>query len=308
MDTARIRSKLSELFHDAPDSFTGLARLGDGISNTSYLFAYGGERYVVRVTGDCGDPVRDGAVLDKLLAERDIYRALAASGAAYADELVYFDPFAGIKVTRYIANTRYPDMADPDDVARCARLLRRVHDSGIETDAVFDLMEVFLEDEARVRGAVDPGVHLRDYEGTRALALERYLESVDEFPRRFNHIDPIKYNFLFTSADDRLIDFEYSRMASPMVDLAAFSVYHKLSAAMIETVLRAYLGREPSDGERHSLYGYLPLESIFSALWYLERLDEGGDMRANMEACYACALLYAEEARRDGDPLHAEEA
>jgi thiamine kinase-like enzyme len=157
-------------------------------------------------------------------------------------------------------------------------------------------MERFLEDEKRVSAKASPDEHMNGYGVLRAEAIAAYDGLKDVFAPSFNHIDPIKYNFLFTRERDYLIDFEYSCMASPMIDIAAFAVYHKLSVALVDGLMNAYLGHAPSSGEKKSLYRYLALEGLFSALWYLERLDEGVGMKNNMDQCYRCARQYVREA------------
>jgi thiamine kinase-like enzyme len=264
--------------------------LGDGISNASWLCRVGAEAYVLRVTSE------PQLQKDKLTAEGRVYEQLRRAGASFADELVHFDADRGLKVTRYIGDVRYPDLSDEADIARCAALLRRVHESGIRTDESFDLSERFIESERAARAKADPSRHMEGYTRFRNEALAIYAGGGDAFRHRFCHIDPIRFNFLLGPGGDRLIDFEYSAMASPMIDIAAFVVYHKLRADLIEVLLRAYLGRAPEPRERASLARYLPLEGLYSALWYLERLEEGTEMKMYMDESYASARAYAREA------------
>jgi thiamine kinase-like enzyme len=288
-----MKDKLAGIFAVSADSVGVLSPLSDGISNASYRFRIGADSYVVRVSeGDAAGQ------REKLESELRIYRELKRHGVRGTDELVYFNVDEGIKITRYIKNARYPDISDPADVVRCVALLKNVHDSGIVVDAAFDLMELFLREEEIVRVKTTPARHMPGYEEARVAAVALYGEFDDVFPHRFNHIDPIKYNFLFTPEQDYIIDFEYSCMASPMIDLAAFVVYGRLSPPFADGLLRAYLGRCPSAVEKRSLYRYLALEGLYAALWYLERLNDGAKMKRNMDSCYGCAAAYAKEAKR----------
>jgi thiamine kinase-like enzyme len=222
---------------------------------------------------------------------------LAEHSVRGTDEIVYFNVDEGVKITRYIEGARYPDAFDPLDIGRCVALLKNIHESGIVVAGAFDLMEHFLEYETRVSVKASPGEHMSGYGALRAEAVAAYNGLKDIFTPCFNHIDPIKYNFLFTRKQDYLIDFEYSCMASPMIDIAEFAIYHKLSIKRIDGLMSAYLGHIPSSNEKKSLYRYLALDGLYLALWYLERLDEGAKMRRNMNQCYRCALRYVKETR-----------
>jgi thiamine kinase-like enzyme len=279
-----VKCEVAEYFHAEPSSFHDFQYLCDGISNSSFKFTFCGGQYVVRF------PKSDEDQSEKLFREQRTYSLLLDAGATYTDELLYFDIGKGIKLTRYIVGSRYPDIGDSRDVQRAIRLLRYVHDSGIVTDVKFDLMESFLEDERKLH--LDPVEHMPGYAKAREEAIAIYDRLSDHYSPVFNHIDPIKYNFLLTPEKDYLIDFEYSAMTTPMIDLAAFAIYHKFSNEQVNEMLLAYHGREVTEDDRNALYKYLGVEGLFSAIWYLDRLEEGGDMQSNMKDCYACALAY----------------
>jgi thiamine kinase-like enzyme len=101
---------------------------------------------------------------------------------------------------------------------------------------------------------------------------------------------------LLTRRGDYLIDFEYSAMASPMIDLATFVAYGEYTVKQAYRALERYMGRESTKKDRDSLFKYLPLVSMYASIWYLERIEEGPDMKRNMTACFAMAEEYLEEA------------
>jgi thiamine kinase-like enzyme len=275
---------LAGYFHTAPNSLRDFQYLCDGISNSSYKFSYGGGQFVVRF------PIGDEDQSEKLFREQHTYSLLAEAGLKNTDELLYFDIGKGVKLTKYISGAHYPDTDNASDVERCVRLLREVHDASIVTDVKFDLMESFLFDENRLH--LDPDEHMPGYAQARGDAIAIYENLNDFHAPVFNHIDPIKYNFLLTDTKDYLIDFEYSSMTTPMIDLAAFAIYNKFSNDQVNEMLQAYHGREIFAEDRDALYKYLGVEGLYSAIWYLDRLEEGGDMKKNMDDCYACALAY----------------
>jgi thiamine kinase-like enzyme len=289
-ETQRLSRELAEVFSAHPENFRELIPLSGGISNTSYRFEYRGAVFVVRVSA------KSENLQAKLRREQEIYTLLSRHRVNKTDEPVYFSVNSGVKVTKFIHGTRHPDPENPGDMARCMSLLKSVHDSGVELEDSFDLEACFFSEESRLRSLSGLCPYLPDYNDIRAGALEIYRRAEDIFPVRFGHIDPIKYNFLFTSGKDYLIDFEYSGMASPMIDLAAFAVYNSLSNTQIDRMLRFYLGHDAGRGERNSLYKYLSLMGLYSAIWYAGRIGDNNDMAEKMETCYKCAAAYSGKA------------
>jgi thiamine kinase-like enzyme len=294
MDIRQIKNKLAEIHADQEEAFRGFVSLGDGKSNDSYKYAYRGGEYVIRL------PKENRPAPERYAAEREIYGLLERHRTEGVDELVYFDPSQGIKITRYIDGARYPDTGNAGDVDRCLSALKRIHRSGITAPEEFVLIKRFEENESELLKKLKPEDYLKGYEAARDKAMRAYAGRIDAFAPCFNHLDPIKYNFLLTPRGDYLIDFEYSAMASPMLDLAAFAVYGEYTAEQAYRALERYMGGGIAKKDRDALFKYLPLESIYAAIWYLERIEEGPDMEKNMTACFAMAGEYLEEAGEGG--------
>jgi thiamine kinase-like enzyme len=290
MDIRQIKNKLAEIHADNQEAFCGFAHLADGKSNDSYKYVYRGGEYVIRL------PKANRPAPERHAAEREIYGLLERHRAEGVDELVYFDPSQGIKITRYIGGARYPDTNNAGDMDRCLSALKKIHLSGIAAPEEFVLIERFEENESRLLTKLKPEDYLKGYEEMRDKAMRAYSGRIDAFMPCFSHLDPIKYNFLLTPRGDYLIDFEYSAMASPMIDLAAFAIYGEYTAEQACRALERYMGGGSAKKDRDSLFKYLPLESIYASIWYLERIAEGPDMEKNMTACFAMAGEYLEEA------------
>lgn len=292
MDIHQIKEKLAEIYSESPESFCGFEHLSDGKSNNSYRYTYRDGEYVIRVPKD------SIAQHERYLTEKTIYDLLENHKLSGVDELVHFDIVQGIKITKYIDNARYPDTNDNGDVKRCITALRNIHLSGIVTSNEFKLKDLFESDESRIRGKLDIENYLNGYEMIRDKAMLVYSKRADMFAPCFNHIDPIKYNFLLTEHGDYLIDFEYSMMASPMIDLAAFAVYAEYTYVQALSMIENYLGEKCTPLQIDSLLKYLPLESLYSSIWYLERIEEGEDMEKNMTNCFNITKAYISEAEK----------
>jgi thiamine kinase-like enzyme len=289
VDDRPLKSVLADIFGESEEAFSSFSPLTDGISNNSYKFLYGGSAYVLRITGGNVDEGQR----EKLKWERLTYTLLRETGIPCIDRLIHFNAEAGIKITAYISGARYPDMERNADVKRCVKLLKNIHNSGIFMARRFDIGECFAKEDALAKRRVK--AYLPGYAAVRERAIALFDACSDVFPPVFCHIDPIKYNFLFGETRDYLIDFEYSGMASPMIDLAAFSVYQGYNPHRTKKLLGLYLGRTPLRSETRSLFRYLGIEGLYSVLWYLNRPNGNENTKKTIRLCYGRVLEYIAE-------------
>jgi thiamine kinase-like enzyme len=203
-----------------------------------------------------------------------------------------------VKITRYIPHARYPDVFDETDIGRCMALLRRIHGLPARAATTFDLRAVFTEAAAKID--FDAGAYLNGYDRIAAEATSLFETLPVGREQSYCHLDPIKYNFLFSDRPgnrDRMIDFEYAGLSDPFLDLATFAVYNGYKPDLSHTMFSLYLGRSPKAEERRALNVFIALEGLYSAIWYLERLVHGAAVspdkeRAFMRASYSSACAH----------------
>jgi len=271
-----VMSTIAEVFSIELSEITGIRPMEEGMTNRSFVFEVGGESYVYR---------QPGLGSERLISrthEKKNYELMEPYDLT--DEIIYFDGDSGIKITRYY-HARVGDPYDDDDLVVMMDMLREIHAKNIQTDHKFDVAErieyyealanerdsILFEDYAVVRGWADELIAFRD-----ALAM----------PESLSHIDYIFANVLFLQDGTiRVIDWEYSGMADPIIDVAMFAIYTYYTKEEIDKLLRLYLKREPTRMEEARLYMYVALSAFTWSIWteYKQGLgDDFGDYALEM--------------------------
>ena len=179
-----------------------------------------------------------------------------------------------------------------DDIASCMALLRKLHQSELTVEHHFNLRErinfyeklcqhhelLLFEDYTEVRGWMN---HLLD----RVERLNR--------PCCLSHIDSVADNFLFLpDGTVRLIDWEYSAMHDPLIDISMCSIYSYYDAEELDRLLEVYLERIPTPEERIATYAYAALGGFLWCLWAVFKSTEGEEFGEYTIIMYHYAKHY----------------
>ena len=263
---AAFKTKESEI-HD-------IRRLKAGMTNNSWLFSLRGRSYICRIPGEG---------TDKLINrhnEAAVYKAVAPLGITETVDAFIED--SGYKISEFYEDSRNADFANETDLKYCMIKLRSLHESGIRVEHDFDIrrMILFYED-------LCGEVSFHDYEEMKSRR-DALLSWADEHhaPKVLSHIDPVQDNFLFLKGADisdterdmsliKLIDWEYSGMCDPMMDLGMCAIYSYMNEQQAEHMMQYYFGRAPKESERQLVYAYMALGGLLWALWGLYKESLG---------------------------------
>ena len=240
---------------------TGITLLKKGMTNRSFLFSCRGKQYIMRIPGEGTDQLIDRQ------KEAASYRAIRDRDLC--DRIVYINPENGYKITEYMTGARVCDAENPEDVRKCMAFLRRFHDLDLQVDHSFDLYGQMEFYESLWQG--NPSV-FRDYAETkkRVTNLRPFLEANSRSPR-LTHIDAVPDNFLFCRDGDGerllLIDWEYSGMQDPDVDIAMFAIYAMYSREQADALIDAYYPEGCSEETRYKVYGYMAVCGLLWSNW-----------------------------------------
>lgn len=257
---------ISKVFRVPESEIRGIRILKAGMTNHSFLFETCGKSCICRIPGEGTDKLIDRK------QEGCVYEAVRDLGLS--EEVLYFDPATGYKISSYYENSRTADLSSDADRKACMALLRKLHASGIRVPHSFDLRERIGFYEGLCLGS--GGIPFEDYASVYAL-MDRLLSWIDSLkrPSVLAHIDSVATNFLFTERDGlRLIDWEYAGMADPLTDIAMCAIYSYFTREEADGLLAEYLGRAPEEEETLLVYAYMALGGFLWALWavYKENL------------------------------------
>lgn len=243
---------VSKVFSIKESDIVNIKCLKAGMTNKSWYFCvsdtpetpekYRGRAFICRIPG----PGTEKLINRK--QEGEVYKAVTELGIT--EELVYFDPQNGYKISRFYNGARNADYSNRQELKACMTLLKKLHNSGIELDHEFDFRKELLQYEKDIRD-VNSQVPFEDYPVVRMQAEEvlEWLDSLNR-PKTIAHIDSVKDNFIFTDEGLRMIDWEYAGMADPLVDLAMAAIYSYMSYEEVKELINIYSSAPESiDGD-----------------------------------------------------------
>ncbi len=238
-----------------------ISTLKKGMTNRSFLFECG-KKYIMRIPGEGTDRLIDRR------QEYSIYQILAGKGIG--ENIIYMNPINGYKITEFFQGARCCDPYNMDDVKECMAKLRVLHDMKLKVEHEFDLYgkielyESFWNGERSV---------YRDYEETKrkVYLLKPFIDQCSK-DKCLTHIDAVPDNFLFIHSDNgteqtMLIDWEYSGMQDPHVDLAMFSVYSFYSKEHIDKLIDIYFQGRCELETRIKIYCYVAICGLLWSNW-----------------------------------------
>ena len=256
---SRAMALISEVFQVPESEITGIECLKAGMTNRSFLFRIKGKAYICRIPGEGTEKLIDRR------AEGESYRAIAPLGLA--EELIYFNPENGYKISVYYEDARSADPESEADLRACMEVLKKLHRAPCRVSQRFDLGEriAFYESLCLEKGEIP----FLDYAEVREK-MNRLLSWIHglQRPETLSHIDPVYANFLFTGEGIRLIDWEYAGMADPLIDFAMATIYAKKDFAYAKRLLDYYGDTDvPRERAEQLVIAYMALGGFLWALW-----------------------------------------
>lgn len=254
---SKLISFIAEIFSTVPEDITNIAILKKGMTNDSFKFEFQNKDYMVRIPGVGTDEIINRK------QEYDVYQLLM--DFEVSDKVLYFNPNNGLRVTEYWDNARECNPKDLNDVRICINKLKELHDLNLKVDHDFDLFEK-IEHYESLREGKD-SVHLDYMEVKEKMyELKRYIDTLAR-KNILSHIDSVPNNFLIFDKEVRLIDWEYSGMHDPDIDIAMFAVSAGYNKKEIDKLIEIYFSQAYSQEIKIKIYAYVALCGFLWSNW-----------------------------------------
>lgn len=256
-----------------------------GMTNDSYVFDIEDGKFIIRLPGPGSEE------LINRQQEYEVYQLLKGTGIT--DEVIYFDPITGVKITRFIPQARVCNPFSEKDIAESLSLLKKVHDLRLEVEHFFDPFERLEYYESLLEGR---GSKYSDYKELKEKIRRIYQWTLTQ-PRDIvlAHIDPVADNFLFTPADEiTLIDWEYAAMQDRDIDVAMFVVYSLLNKEQIDRVIEIYQAGNRDELQKQKIYGYIAIMGLVWSNWCEFQFKSGQDLGEYALGQYRFAKEFSE--------------
>lgn len=248
------------------DNIIDVEILKKGMTNRSISFCvnsgFNEGKYIMRIPG-----VGTGRLINRH-HEAEVFTAI--SGYGICDTPVYINPENGYKITKYLDHTRVCEVTSEFDVIRCMKKLRKFHHLKIVVGHSFDIFQQ-LEFYENLWDGVPSVYH--DYQHTKAnvLSLKGIIDGFDK-EWCLTHIDAVSDNFLFCSTEDgfedlQLVDWEYSGMQDPHVDIAMFGIYAGYDKNQMDKLIDIYFENKCDNQTRLKIYCYIAICGLLWSNW-----------------------------------------
>lgn len=277
-------SCISKILNVPESEITNIRCLKAGMTNKSFLFSAKGESFIFRIPG----PGTEKLINRK--EEKEVYEAIAP--LKISDKIFYFSAETGYKISRYYEGAVNTDPRNPEHVNRSMELLRNFHSSGVKVSHTFDLKERidFYESLCQKNNCLN----FYDYDVVKEHMMQ-LLSGIEKMkvPHVLCHIDSVCDNILLLPNNTlKLIDWEYSGMNDPLLDVAMYAIYSYFTEEECEHLLEVYLDRSPSLEETIRYDSYIAASGFLWSLWSLYKESQGEEFGEYTLIMYRYAKTY----------------
>jgi thiamine kinase-like enzyme len=260
--------------------------LNKGMTNQLFVLECETGRYILRIPGEGTEYIVNRA------HETAVYEAL--KGMHITEDVLYINGENGIKITRFVEDAHNCDPANEEEVTRCIRHLKKLHDRKLSVPHTFDIFVEIQQYERRCGvgiGEYDDSLETRSH----VMNLRHLLAGCDKV-WGLSHIDPVYDNFLVRDDGICLIDWEYSGMCDVHVDLAMFCIYAEYTKEQTDWIIDLYFGADATDEIRMKIYAYMSSCAYLWTLWCEIKKLEGVEYPEYEDGQYRLAKEFYDHA------------
>lgn len=253
---------ICQTLNATPEQIHDIKILKKGMTNRSFLFMCKEKQYIIRIPGEGTQK------LVNRKKEADVYATIRDKHIC--DNIIYISPKNGYKITEFLHNARNCNPLNPSDTQKCMNRLRAFHEKKLTVPHRFDIFRQidFYESLWNRKASV-----YHDYRQTKQniFSLRKYMEQ-NKAEEVLSHIDAVPDNFLFVEGKNgedeiRLIDWEYSGMCDPHIDIAMFCIYAMYNKKQIDTIIQQYFIEGCSKKIRLKIYCYIAACGLLWSNW-----------------------------------------
>ncbi len=263
IELAREALKKIKLFWCLDDAEIEIRRLG-GLTNLVFYVDHAGEQYVLRLPGKGTE--------EYINRKNEIQAATEAAKAKVAPDVIYFDGWSGVMVTRYVDHgvTMTPAhfISREGSPKRAGEVFKKLHSSGAVFNFRFELFAM-IDDYLKILATKEIELPAGYEDVVKSAEAVRKALNAHKLPLVACHCDPLCENLLDTGKRMWIVDWEYSGMNDPLWDLGDLAVEGQFSTEQEEEMIAAYFEGEPTDAERGRFVIYKAMCDLLWTLWGL---------------------------------------
>lgn len=284
--TSSIMKNIANILGCREGEIEDFLPIKEGMTNTSYTFMVGDNKYVYRHPGDG--------------TEKIIKRASEEKSLKLAKELgidptyIHMDAEKGWKISSFASGCREPDYNCFEDSKLIIKKMKELHGFKRQVEWSFRPWEDSLVMEDFVKQNSDFAMH--DFEQLKSDIFNIY-ESVKNdglVEKCFCHCDTYKPNWLINKDNNViLIDWEYAGYSDPAVDVCYYIVDAMYDFDDALKFIDEYIGDKHSKELEKHFVSYIAIVAYYWFVWALFREACGAIMGEALYNWYYMAKKYA---------------
>lgn len=285
---SRIINNIVEHFHCQPSDIKHIKKIKDGMTNNSFAFNIGDNRYVYRHPGHNTD--------EYINRSAECFSMNVAKNLDLDKSFIVMNEEEGWKLSHFVEGAENLDYSNEYQVIQALSLLKRLHDANIKSDYDFDVWQKTLDfvEKLKYRDKIDYPEFNQLF--NRMKELYAFVQA-DNVEPCLCHCDSYAPNFMVHGNQMNLIDWEYSGNSDPAYDLGVFiccAEDYQLEDAY--HVLELYFNRQLTIHELRHHLAFVALASFYWFVWALYQESCGRPVGSYLYLWHKNTDLYCKEA------------
>lgn len=283
---SKIIANIKSVFKCGDEDIIDFRKVNEGMTNTSFIFKIADVDYIYRHPGDG---------TEKIISRSHEKTSLEKAKEINVDPTyIYMDVNEGWKISKFIKSFREPIYSDFEDCKKILAILRKLHASDVKVEYGMRPWEDSLATEAILKQG-DPNC-FKKFESLKSLIGAIYQKTIgDGVEKCFCHGDTYKPNWMIEpDGHVILIDWEYSGMSDPGIDVGYYIVDAMYDVDMAKRFIREYLQDDYTPELEYHYMAYTAIIAYYWFVWAMYRESCGAVMGESLFNWYEMAKKYAE--------------
>ena len=283
---SKIMANICLAFKCNENEIAGFKPIHEGMTNTSFIFSLGGEKYVYRQPGDGTDAIINRKH-EKIVLE-------TAKKYGFDSTYLYMNETEGWKISKFVPKFREPDYSSFEDSLKVIEVLKKLHSlNPKEIDWIFDPIVEADKTEKLIRQK--SSIDMNDFDDLKNKIHKIYSHTInDGVEKCFCHSDTYKPNWMITDNETILIDWEYSGKSDPGIDVGYYIVDAMYEFNEADKFIKAYCGEKYNNTLKYHYFAYTAIIAYYWFVWALYREACGAVMGESLFNWYKMAKKYSE--------------
>ena len=283
---SKILNNIAQIFDCEVEEITNIKKIKEGMTNNSFAFNIGDQRYVYR------HPGRNTDYINRI---SECFSMNVAKKLGLDKTFIEMSANEGWKLSYFIDDVEILNYRNKRQVSTALSMLRKLHQAKVHSEFDFDVwgkIRKFKEKLLLISKA--------DYPEFAQLSaqmetLRQYVER-DSFESVLCHCDSYAPNFMVHHGEMELIDWEYSGNCDPAFDLGVFiccSEDYSYQDAL--EILKIYYQKELTPSELRHCLAYIAIASYYWFVWGLYQESSGKPVGSYLYLWHKYTKQYLEK-------------